>query len=229
MGLYSYIEEKYLQEKGNVVSITGAGGKTTFLIEFSKYLKSHKKSVLITTTTKIQSPSRLDFDVDHVFLNSSDIMKYEPGKGESVYFAIPMDDRKCSSPDIKDLEALSRRYDVTLIEADGARYLPLKLHTARDPVVIEGTTLTVAIIGATGLGRKISEVCFGSDESGVCDIGFVQRLMDSPEGVLKGVKGQGVVVVNQCDEVDMDAFRKLRSPVELIFASAREDRIYGTL
>ena len=47
-------------EKG-VVALTGGGGKTTFMISFSSFLKKQGKSVLMTTTTKIESPRYRDY------------------------------------------------------------------------------------------------------------------------------------------------------------------------
>lgn len=228
MGLYSYIEERYL-ENHSTVSITGGGGKTTFLIGLSRYLKSRGRSVLLTTTTKFQSPASLDFHADRIFFESDDIQRHFPRKGESVYFAERYDERKCCSPDTAVLEVLSESYDVTLVEADGAGCMPLKLHSDRDPVILDSTRVTVAFIGAKCLGRRIEDACFGSSEGGRVDIPFIQKLIDSREGVLKGVKGRGVIVVNQCDEVAWSAFKGLVSPVEIILASTQRDTVYGTL
>ncbi len=228
MGLYSYIEERYL-EAHSTISLTGGGGKTTFLIGFSNYLKRRGRSVLVTTTTKMQSPEALDFDTDRIFFESDDIQRHFPRKGESVYFAERYDERKCCSPDTAVLEVLSESYDVTLVEADGARCRPLKMHTEKDPVILDSTTLTVAFIGARSIGMRIEDACCGCSDSGIVDISFIQKLIDSREGVLKGVKGRGVIVVNQCDEVAWSAFKGLVSPVEIILASTQRDTVYGTL
>jgi len=228
MGLYSYIEGKYLEDH-STVSITGGGGKTTFLIGLSRYLKSRGRSVLLTTTTKFQSPDSLDFHADRIFFESDVALRHAPLIGESVYFARRYDERKCCSPCLEDLKKLSASYDMTLIEADGARCRPLKMHTEKDPVILDSTTLTVAFIGARSIGMRIEDACCGCSDSGIVDISFIQKLIDSREGVLKGARGSAIIVVNQCDEVDMSAFRCLSSPVELLFASAEKDIVYGTL
>ena len=38
------------------VSVTGGGGKTSFMASFGKHLRDKGLSVLITTTTKVMSP-----------------------------------------------------------------------------------------------------------------------------------------------------------------------------
>ncbi len=226
MGLFSYIEQRFLSIVSTTVSITGGGGKTTLLIGLGAYLRARGRSVLLTTSTKIQSPEILDFHADHIFRNREEAFAHAPKKGETVFYAETLDERKCTSPALEDIERLSKLYDVTLVEADGARFLPLKMHTDRDPVVVKGTSLTLALMGASALGRRIGDVCFGSEGDGLVDEAFLQSLIDSPEGVLKGFTGDGAIIVNQCDSYEYGAFRRLASPCEMIMASAREDRIY---
>ena len=46
----------------------------------------------------------------------------------------------------------------SLIEADGARRLPLKAPATHEPVIPEGASLVVAVAGIDGAGRPVSEV-----------------------------------------------------------------------
>ena len=82
--LWSKLEKTLVNNGKAFISVTGGGGKTTFLVSFSSYLKSLGYSVLITTSTKLASPFSFDYKVDGIFLSPS-IINYWPKKGESVF------------------------------------------------------------------------------------------------------------------------------------------------
>ena len=49
--------------------------------------------------------------------------------------------------------------DYLLIEADGAKMLPLKAHAEHEPVIPECAKRTVCVVGIDGVGRPISQAC----------------------------------------------------------------------
>lgn len=49
--------------------------------------------------------------------------------------------------------------DYLLVEADGAKMLPLKAHAEHEPVIPECTKRTVCVVGIDGVGRPISQAC----------------------------------------------------------------------
>ena len=55
-----------------------------------------------------------------------------------------------------DLEIVA---DYLLVEADGARMLPLKAHAEHEPVIPECAKRTVCVVGIDGVGRPISQAC----------------------------------------------------------------------
>ncbi|MDY3849594.1 MAG: hypothetical protein SOZ46_02075, partial [Bullifex sp.] len=117
--------------------------------------------------------------------------------------------------------------DVTVIEADGARTLPLKLHTERDPVIIPETTATLAVMGASAYLDRADNSCFGLEGDGIADIAFYQSLIDNPEGVLKRAVGKKLILINQCDSVsDVSVFDALRSSCPIIKGSLQKDLVY---
>lgn len=63
---------------------------------------------------------------------------------------------KLSAPAIS-FEKLLPYARYILVEADGSRNRPLKAHRSFEPVIPESTALTVCMIGASGLGKPISE------------------------------------------------------------------------
>lgn len=49
--------------------------------------------------------------------------------------------------------------DYLLVEADGAKMLPLKAHAEHEPVIPECAKRTVCVVGIDGVGRPISQAC----------------------------------------------------------------------
>ncbi len=215
----------------HVISVTGAGGKTTLLTLLASAYKEIGKSVLITTTTKIQSPKLFDFGQDVYFLDEKDALLHEVKKGEVVFFSDLhiMDPKKCVAPRLEVLDILLPRYDVVIIEADGAKCLPLKMHTDRDPVMMRQTTATIAVMGASAYGLKGDNVCFGFDSDKTVDRAFFQMLIDDEYGVFKDACGnKKILLINQCDAYPYEELKELELPqgCTLIFGSEKENKLY---
>lgn len=228
MTLFKLLASSLAPTMPAVIAITGAGGKTNTLKNLALYFKERGESVLLTTTTKIQSPKNFPFMTDYAFTKEEDVLSHEPKKGESVYYAeLKIDPKKAVSPRIEILKILSKRYDVMLIEADGAKTLPLKIHTERDPVVPSFTTATLGIIGATALGEAADNVCFGCPDQSVVDTAFLQNLIDDEQGVTKAFTSRSAILINQCDAVsDLAPFRALRAKCKIIMGSVFENKVY---
>ena len=69
----------------SVISVSGAGGKTSTLRLLATKFKERGLSVLITTTTKFQGPKQFDWDCDHYYSDEASVLNHEGKKGESVY------------------------------------------------------------------------------------------------------------------------------------------------
>ena len=54
---------------------------------------------------------------------------------------------------------LVRLADYVLVEADGAKKLPLKAHAEHEPVVPACAGRTVCVVGVDGIGASVSQVC----------------------------------------------------------------------
>ena len=54
---------------------------------------------------------------------------------------------------------LARLADYVLVEADGARGLPLKAHAPHEPVIPPEAGRVILVAGAAGFGHPIGEVC----------------------------------------------------------------------
>ena len=104
----------------------------------------------------------MDYKTDFIFSDESAVIAHDVKKSESVFYAErSIDVKKWQSPRLEVLSYLTKCYDVVLIEADGSRGLPLKIHTERDPVIIKESTGVIGVLGAKALNRKAYEVVFG--------------------------------------------------------------------
>ena len=230
--------EKILIDNGRgFISVTGGGGKATFLVSFSSFLKSRGYSVLMTTSTKLASPYSFDYKADHVFL-SPDILSYWPGKGESVFYG-EYNDRlgKTVAPPESIVSLLYERYDVVIVESDGSRRLPLKIHTERDPVIWPPTTSVVSIAGLWAYGKRVEDTVFGDDRTGVyVDKSYFDYLSSTSQGMRKGMKRntKNVFLFNGGDVVEdrvREEIKSIRLPIQGrgFIVSLNEDKIYESL
>ena len=201
---------------------------------FALYLRSAGKKVLMTTTTRIRSPFVHDYHADRVFSDDR-ILSYVPeGPCAVVYAVEDPDSGKWRCPPIENLDILKRSYDVILCESDGSRGLPLKIHTARDPVVPPFCTYTVSVMGLWGIGHKAGEVVFGDDSDAVVDKAYLERYLHSPEGLLKGsIPGHRAIVFNGAEnpEPEYGSVRELDYPSDVFVCTAgvREGVLYEQL
>ena len=139
-----------------VTAIIGSGGKTTLMEQLAKEL-SKKGKVILTTTTHIRRPAR-----DSV-LEGADESAVAAALAEKNIVCVgeAAEDGKLCAPKIS-IEALARLADFVLVEADGAKGLPLKAHEAHEPVIPPCAQRVVTVVGIDGICRPISEVCHRS-------------------------------------------------------------------
>lgn len=209
----------FLLRSSNVISITGAGGKTTLLTKLGDLFTLKGERTLITTTTHLKAG--LDYGM-------ADLLT-----GEEI-------NERYSAVSKEVLKEKIKEYERVIIEADGSRGFPLKYHRETDPVVIEETDTTLAVVGLSSLGKKTSEVMFGYElysankarEEELVSIDTLLCLLNDKEGILKGARGKTFVVLNQADVLDSLLVPKVN---ELMFSleqnymliSLKENKLYA--
>ncbi len=198
------MEEKLINVDKPFISLTGGGGKTTFLKEFGRYLKERGMSVMLTTTTKLAPPERENYGEDYFFLSLPDLVSTRPGKGTLTLFA-RQNERggKLYSPGEYEITSASAFFDVVLSEADGSRQRPVKVHTSRDPVVLPQSTAVVSLVGIWGVEKKTTDVAFGDGRDTVVDREYLEEFLLSPEGPMKGMRKdtENIILFNGGDSM----------------------------
>ena len=185
-----------------VTAFVGGGGKTTAILRLSKEL-CERGRVLVATTTHIYPPDLPTLiDPDEQALRRAFDMYPVVAVGS-------VQGPKLGPP--VDLESLFAACDYALIEADGARGLPLKAPAAHEPVIPEGANLVVAVAGMDGIGKSVS--CVHRPELYAALIGkpldaFVTPedaalVLMHPDGQMKNVRCEWRALLNKADNSEL--------------------------
>ena len=137
------------------IAVIGAGGKTTTL---SKLADLHRTArVLLTTTTHIFPFSPPVCDRLCIAPTAEEITQAlaQPGV---VCAGVPSKNGKLTGLSEQVIQVASAHADWIFYEADGARCLPLKLHSDTEPVILPGTAHCFIVAGLSAWGKPISEV-----------------------------------------------------------------------
>jgi len=157
------LREALCLENGGVVSLVGAGGKTSLMFRLAAELSGAGETVLSTTTTKImmptpeQSPSViLATSPEAVLARARELL----AKNRHVSAAcphlleIPGKIAGFAPQDIDRLWA-SGLFRWVLVEADGAAQRPFKVPADHEPVLPLSTCLVIGVVGLQVLGKPL--------------------------------------------------------------------------
>lgn len=142
-------------KKGDIISITGSGGKTSLMFFLANHLMK-KGTVLIATTTKIFKPN-IKENSHFIFIYPEEISNISPQDNFIHIFCPKIQDDKILSASFEELNLLKSHFDYILIEADGSSNKPLKGWNDNEPVISPITTKTIAIIDITALNKEKNE------------------------------------------------------------------------
>jgi molybdenum cofactor cytidylyltransferase len=156
-------------QRGDVVSFVGAGGKTTAMLRLGYELMQDGWRVLATTTTRIGEDQLQQFPYTARW--RINLLRGERELAalldEHRFIFVYQDIRGGKAQGLPD-ERVSRlidemNADILLIEADGARKLPLKAPRPHEPVIPLDTTLVVGVAGLDAIGKPLQEVLYNPE------------------------------------------------------------------
>jgi len=147
-----------------VISLVGAGGKTTLMYALARTLASADASVLITTTTKMRIPVA---DAVHSIIAASDrelLLRHARSGGShpSIVLAAAASDPSKDKligfpPETVDALAASHRFRWILVEADGAAQRPVKVPASHEPVIPKSSGWVIGLLGLDVVGKPLEE------------------------------------------------------------------------
>ena len=211
--------------KPGVTSVIGSGGKTSLIAALARELPG---TVILTTTTHI-----LPFEGIFTFTMQGMYGLAEKLAESRVVCVGSQAEKngKLVTPKLG-IDALASLADYVLVEADGARRLPLKAHAAWEPVIPACSGRTILVLGASGLGHPVSEKVHRPEL--FCKLaGCASDDLATPELVARAANTEAladVALVNQAD-VAPDAAHILATLVDVpaYVGSVRQGLIQVTM
>ena len=208
---------------GGVLSLVGAGGKTSLMFALARELSQAGESVLTTTTTKIFKPTwsqssqlvvcdsleELTSKCSHLLkqthhLTAASEVQQISGKPKLVGF----------TPEIVDNLWALNLFKWILVEADGAVGRPLKAPESYEPVIPVSSHKLIGVLGLDGIGRPLTDewvfrprrfaaITGLSLGETISQADYVNCLLDQ-EGIMQGapIGVERYVFLNQADERD---------------------------
>ena len=149
---------------GGVISLVGAGGKTSLMFRLAHELSRQGAPVLSTTTTKIYTPGRkqspivmISRSAETLTAKFSGILKqYSHISGGRQL--IPFQNKlKGFRPETIDAIWRSGAFRWIIVEADGAAGKPLKAPAAHEPVIPQSSKWVIGVVGLEAAGKALTE------------------------------------------------------------------------
>jgi probable selenium-dependent hydroxylase accessory protein YqeC len=150
--------------EGGVISLVGAGGKTSLMFRLAHELSKTGGSVLTTTTTKILEPEP---DQSSCVIVSDSVTRLIDRAKELIDKHHHITMASARSPETGKLIGIlpaaidtlwdSKLFRWIVVEADGAAGRPLKAPADHEPVIPDCTSCLVGLAGLNGIGRPLTD------------------------------------------------------------------------
>ncbi len=223
----------------DVVSIIGAGGKTSLMFHLAREAKEQGMKVLVTTSTKIRVPEADQYDsIDLSGKLFTDCDIVEPG----IYVGgLPDKDSTKITQARSDILAWQcKTFDLVLIEADGAAEKSLKGWKTTEPVIPDSTSVTIGVIDIQTIGNVITENSVhrleifseltGADPGDTMEIGHLLRMIVHDNGLFGKALGREILFINKVESAksqhNADLLQKQMEGLTMVAGSLHEARLH---
>ena len=159
------LQKALLLEGRGVVSLVGAGGKTSMMFTLAREIAEAGDPVLTTTTTKILNPSPrqssnliVSDDLDAIVKSAENLIE-----DNQLHITLAADHVQPENkligiqPGVIDALAGTKLFRWLIVEADGAARKPLKAPADHEPVIPVSSTHVVGICGLSAVGNPLTE------------------------------------------------------------------------
>lgn len=208
-----------------LISVVGAGGKTSTIFRLAQELSAFRKKVLVTTTTNIafSETSKANHLVIDGSKDISSLIRVKPGTIVCLGGSMVGDQEKLKGVEREFVDEIYQEqlFDYIVVEADGSKRRPIKAPAHYEPVIPTETTRVIGVIGLDALGKPITDqyvhrpglFCSitGKKMGEPIDRKCLIHLILSQDGLFKGAP-QGCkkyVVFNKADHADREEEAKL--------------------
>jgi probable selenium-dependent hydroxylase accessory protein YqeC len=159
------LRQALMIEGQGVVSLVGAGGKTSLMFKLAHEIAETGEPVLTTTTTKVYAPEPeqsscliVSDSVETIVSQASDFLKNKKLHVTAVASQLPRENKLIGLPP-ETIDVLSEKniFRWILVEADGAAGRSLKVPATHEPVIPESTKWVIGLVGLSGVGKPMTE------------------------------------------------------------------------
>ena len=195
-------------------ALVGSGGKTTAMFQLARDFGTR---VIITTTTHLALEQLKLADQHFTVEKESDLPEPEQKlSGDILLFSGPQTETdRVKGPDHKILNSLAELAEQwecpLLIEADGARQLPIKAPGTHEPPVPDFVNVVIVLVGLSGLSKPLDSLSVhrprlfsklvGLPEGSELTSQHLVTALTSPQGGLKNIPpaARKILLINQID------------------------------
>jgi molybdenum cofactor cytidylyltransferase len=200
------------RQRHAIVSFVGAGGKTSLLQALARHWRKKGLRVLSSTTARVRYTefSKRPFVPVPAGPGAAGRLGRAWRSGLIPFLHEGTVEEKLHGVPPGTAARLARIADITLVEADGCRGMPLKRLRDHEPP-LPPTGAVVLVVGADAFGRRLEKVCFsheGAVAGGIAkpgqklDPATVRRILFEPRGYLEACGARPLhLVLNKCDVV----------------------------
>ena len=186
-----------------LVSIVGAGGKSTLLFSLGRDLVAAGARVILTTTTRVganQPAEPICWSAEPAAVEAA------LGHGLPVFVAAGRQPGKIVGPSPEAVDLLFSRTSAgyVIVEADGAAGMAIKAPAEHEPVIPSTSTTVVVVASVTAIGQPIAAVAhrpervaalIGAHPADRLTVQGVAAVLLHPRGGLKGIPEPARVVM----------------------------------
>jgi len=204
-----------------IISVVGAGGKTTICERIANSLAEKQFKTLLTTTTKIYHPQS-----SSVYVGAAKNIKADGYLTIAAKKQLPKGKLEGFSPaDIAEISE-NQLFDHIIIEADGANHRPVKCPNDTEPVYPYHSDLIIGVIGLDCLGKPVSDEFVHRKElfaavtkahiSDTITASQILRLIHYPHGLFRHAPSntEKIVFLNKYDTINKAELHEVDSIIE---------------
>jgi len=240
----------------DLISLVGAGGKTTLMYRLAAQLSRRFGQAISTTTTRIWPPGQQEspcilYLPPGASLSPGRLKETLARQGHVTLVSEPLPSKKLKGLEPSRIEELKSCLPGVpiVVEADGAAQRSLKVPAPWEPVIPEATTLVIAVVGIDVLDQRLTEEHVFRAQQAAQLLGIqpgeriteehIALILSHPQGVIKGSPAASriMVFINKVELLeDLSRARRLAERVLLegaprtggvVLGSARSGEVFA--
>ena len=209
---------------GGIISLVGAGGKTSLMGALADELSRAGHAVLITTTTRIARPADdqvqamvVEENPQQLLPRCREAVKVHPIVTAVAGYYKTRDKLAGFLPETVEAVWHSGIFKWIVVEADGAARKPIKAPASHEPVIPQLSRWVIGLIGLLGIGKPFTDQWVfrpehfqkitGLREGDTVSASAIASILSDSRGVLKGAPAgaRKMVFLNQADAAEQIA------------------------